>query len=165
MRKILVTGIAAGALGAGLLGSAALAESPAPPTPTAPTPPNAPRQSDTNDQRSEPAYTGTITVPQNTASNATETQESAALAALAKVTQDQARTATLGRFPGATIGKVSLDDENGVLVWSVELVDAKGAGQDVKVDAGNAAILNVQAGGADGAESGSSAGGETGAED
>ncbi len=165
MRKNLVTGIAAGALGAGLLGSAALAESPPPSTTTAPQPPNTPQQSDTNDQRSEPAYTGTITVPQNTTSDGAETQESAALASLATITQGQARTAALRRFPGATISAVSLDDENGVLVWSVELVDATGAGQDVKVDAGNAAILNVQAGGSDGAESGSPAGGESGTED
>jgi uncharacterized membrane protein YkoI len=50
---------------------------------------------------------------------------------------------------------VSLEDENGSVVWAVELIDANKAAHEVKVDAGNAAILAVEAGGADNEKSGS----------
>ena len=73
----------------------------------------------------------------------------AALAKLAKISEADARNAALAKFPGATIQKASLEDENGNVVWAVRLTDAKKAAQEVKVDAGNAAILAVEADGAD----------------
>ena len=50
---------------------------------------------------------------------ANEASETAALASQAKVTADQARAAALARFPGATVGKTELDNENGVVAYSV----------------------------------------------
>jgi uncharacterized membrane protein YkoI len=78
-----------------------------------------------------------------------EAAESAALAKLAKITEADARKAALAKFPGATIQKASLEDENGNVVWAVELTDTNKAAHEVKVDAGNGAILAVEAGGAD----------------
>ena len=76
---------------------------------------------------------------------ANEASETAALASQAKVTADQARAAALARFSGATVGKIELDNENGVVAYSVALVDSAGAGQDVKIDATSGAVLSAQA--------------------
>lgn len=57
------------------------------------------------------------------------------------VTADQAKAAALVQFPGATVISVQLDDENGQLVYSVELTDASGVSQDVKVDAMTGTVL------------------------
>lgn len=144
MRKKIIVTLAAGALGVGALGTAALADSPKPtqsPGIAQPTPPNA-------DQR-DPAYTGSIRIPQAAESGESEATEAAALARLATITQEQARSAALARYPGATTGAITLDDEDGFLVWSVELVDLAKAAWDVKVDAGTGAILHVDADGSD----------------
>ena len=96
-----------------------------------------------------PAYSSSIRVAEN--ESLSEAEESAALQSLAKITADQARSAALARFPGATVNKVELENENGALVYGVELTDASGASHDVKVDAGNSEVLHVEAEDADGA--------------
>jgi uncharacterized membrane protein YkoI len=87
-------------------------------------------------------------VPQG-ADNEDESAEAAALAKLAKLSEADARNAALAKFPGATIQKASLGDENGYLVWEVELTDASKTAHEVKVDAGNGAILATEANDAD----------------
>lgn len=77
------------------------------------------------------------------AESAADRQEAAQLQGLARVSADQARTAALARAPGQ-VTQVSLDNENGNLVYSVEVRDARGKVQDVKVDAGNAQVLHVE---------------------
>ena len=138
----------------GVIGSVALAESP--PPSASPTAPQAPKgatgatgakELDLDTQ--EPSYTGSVQAPKETGTEQSEAAESAALAALAKISETDARNAALTKFPGATIQKATLEDENGNVVWAVELTDANKAAQEVKVDAGNAAILAVEAGGAD----------------
>jgi hypothetical protein len=61
------------------------------------------------------------------------------------ITADQAKAAALAANPGTTATKVELDDENGCLVYSVELSN----GLDVKVDAGNGDILSTEQADAD----------------
>lgn len=98
--------------------------------------------------QAEPAYTGTVSVPD---------PEPADLGTLAKITVDEAQAAALAANPGTTVTKVELDNENGYLVYGVELSN----GSDVKVDAGNGSVLHTEtAGGDDGQEqtSGSEAG-------
>jgi uncharacterized membrane protein YkoI len=133
----------------GVIGSVALAESPppsaSPTTPQAPAGATGAKELDTQ----EPSYTGSVQAPKETGTEQSEAAESAALAALAKISEADARKAALAKFPGATIQKATLEDENGNVVWAVELTDANKAAQEVKVDAGNAAILAVEAGGAD----------------
>ncbi|MCW5882271.1 MAG: PepSY domain-containing protein, partial [Anaerolineae bacterium] len=98
-----------------------------------------------NDQT--PTYTCSIHVP--------EDQNN--LAGLATITTDQARAAALAANPGTTATKVELDNENGCLVYAVELSN----GKDVKVDAGNAHVVHTEAAGSDdGSEGGE--GGEGG---
>lgn len=76
------------------------------------------------------------------AESAADQQEAAQLQALARVSVDQARAAALARVPGQATA-VSLDNEDGNLVYSVNVRDARGTVQDVKVDAGNAQVLHV----------------------
>lgn len=63
--------------------------------------------------------------------------------------------------------KVELDNENGSLVYSVQLTDSTGKGQDVKVDAGTGQVLHAEADGPEGHEAGKTADGQeaAGAED
>jgi uncharacterized membrane protein YkoI len=62
------------------------------------------------------------------------------LSSLALITADEAQEATLAAYPGATVIEVELDNENGCLVYSVEL----DGDRDVKVDAGNGVILSIE---------------------
>ncbi|MCB0100096.1 MAG: PepSY domain-containing protein, partial [Caldilineaceae bacterium] len=68
-----------------------------------------------------------------------ETDEAAALQGSAKIDAAAAEAAAVAANPGATVVKSTLDSENGSLVYSVELSN----GLDVKVDAGNGAILHT----------------------
>jgi uncharacterized membrane protein YkoI len=112
-------------------------------------------------EQQSPADTGSITVTETSpgalndtgaVTETTDANEAAALAARAKITVDQAKAAALAANAGATVVKASLDNENGALVYSVELSN----GSDVKVDAGNGKILATDTGEAGGAS------GETG---
>lgn len=88
---------------------------------------------------SEPSYDGSIKVGNG---NEGESGEAAILSSLAKIDAAKATAAALGQVPG-TVLKVSLDNENGNVVYSVEIKTADNQLRDVKVDAGTAAILNV----------------------
>jgi uncharacterized membrane protein YkoI len=90
-----------------------------------------------------PSYGSSIRVDDAQYEGVSEADESAALAGLATITPEQAKAAALQANPGATVVKVELDNENGALVYSVELSD----GADVKVDAGNATVLYTDSGG------------------
>lgn len=72
-------------------------------------------------------------------SDADEAAEAAALASKAVISQEQAINIALTANPGATLAKASLDNENGVVVYSVELSN----GADVKVDAVTGQITGV----------------------
>ncbi len=90
-------------------------------------------------QKQVPAYTCSIKVPQ---------PEPADLSTLAKIKADQAMAAAQAAFPGAQVKKVELDNENGCLMYSVDLSN----GMDVKVDAGNGSILHQEPAGKEGHE-------------
>jgi uncharacterized membrane protein YkoI len=91
------------------------------------------------DSAQEPSYTSSVTVA-DTQESGSEADESSALASLATITADEARAAALAAVPG-TAGEVELENENGNVVYGVEVKDASGASYDVKVDAGNGAVL------------------------
>ncbi len=71
--------------------------------------------------------------------SAGEASEAASLQAQAKITPDQAKAAALKAVPG-TVLKAELENENGNLVYGVEIKTADGD-VDVKVDAGNGTVL------------------------
>lgn len=88
-----------------------------------------------------PTYTSSI----QTKGNGEGTEEAVALKPLAKIDINQAQRAALGANPGTTVVKTELDSENGALVYSVTLDN----GLDVKIDAGNAAVLHTEKAGGD----------------
>ncbi|MDH3307228.1 MAG: PepSY domain-containing protein [Acidimicrobiia bacterium] len=103
----------------------------------------------------EPSYTGSIQAPAED-ETLTDAEEEAQLAGLATITPDDAAAAANAAVAGEVV-EVELDDENGSVVYSVEIVDANGVQIDVKVDAGDGTILDQQADddadeGADGAD-------------
>jgi len=80
-----------------------------------------------------PGYPCSIKVPK---------PEPADLAALAKITAEQAMAAAQAAYPGSKVQKVELENENGCLVFCVSLSN----GLEVKVDAGTAAVLRHEQG-------------------
>jgi uncharacterized membrane protein YkoI len=107
------------------------------PTTTTSTASTANTDNDVNEQY--PNYTGSITAPENN----TDQQ----LAALATINSDQAKASALKdpTVAGGTVTSVSLDNENGNLVYSVEITKGSTA-YDVKVDAGTGSILFIEQG-------------------
>ncbi|MGQ9503213.1 MAG: PepSY domain-containing protein [Candidatus Oleimicrobiaceae bacterium] len=115
-------------------------------THTPPTPPAAVQQeAGPDDQVQAPSYAGSIVVDQARFEGMSEADEAAALQGMAIISADQAKAAAEAANPGATAVKVELDNENGTLVYSVELSN----GLDVKVDAGNGAVLHTEQADAD----------------
>ncbi|MCB8919998.1 MAG: PepSY domain-containing protein [Ardenticatenaceae bacterium] len=100
------------------------------------------------DTAQEPFYTGSIPMDEAQTDGMSEADESAALQGQAIVSADEAKAAAEAANPGANTVKVELDNENGMLVYSVALDN----GLDVKIDAGNAAILHTEQAGDDAAE-------------
>ncbi|MGF6920537.1 PepSY domain-containing protein [Paraburkholderia sp. 40] len=86
-----------------------------------------------------PAYQSSIKVPDQQKG---ERGEAARLAALARIDATRATSAALAQVPG-TVLKVALDNENGNLVYSVEIKTASNDIKDVKIDAGNGAVVHV----------------------
>jgi uncharacterized membrane protein YkoI len=71
-----------------------------------------------------------------------EGAESERLQSLARITPEQAQAAALAQVPG-TVKKVELENEDGNVVYGVEIKTAKGE-SDVKVDAGDGRVLHVE---------------------
>lgn len=100
-------------------------------------------QVDTGPDEQTPSYDSAIRVDDSQYDGLSEADEAAALSSLATIMPEQAKAAALQAHPGTTALKVQLDNENGALVYSVELDN----GVDVKVDAGTGAVLYVDSGG------------------
>ena len=77
----------------------------------------------------------------------TEGAESERLKSLARITPEQASAAALAQVPG-TVKKVELENEDGNVVYGVEIETAKGE-SEVKVDAGDGRVLHVDNDGED----------------
>ncbi|RDV84033.1 PepSY domain-containing protein [Ammonifex thiophilus] len=88
-------------------------------------------------EEQQPSYAASIRVNELQQDN--EQAEAQYLAKLAKITPDEAKAAALKAVPGQVTG-VSLDNENGNLVYSVEIKNGNEV-VDVKVDAGNGQVL------------------------
>lgn len=95
------------------------------------------------DQQS-PSYAGSITLSSSQDSGLSESEEATALQSQAKISASEAEAAALAANPGTKVTKSEIDNENGALVYSVELSN----GSDVKVDAGTGQVLYTDQGGA-----------------
>jgi len=78
------------------------------------------------------SYTSSITAPEN-----------AKLDGLAKITPEQAAAAAASAT-GGTAGKVELENEDGDVVYAVEVTQPDGTKLEAKVDAGNGNILRKE---------------------
>lgn len=105
-----------------------------------PTVPTASQVETSQADEHDPSYTASIRVTEQ--EGLSETDEAAALQPLATITADEAAQTAVATAPGTSVVQVELDNENGWLVYSVELSD----GSDVKVDAGNGAVLMTDSG-------------------
>lgn len=77
-----------------------------------------------------------IRVPENTESQAD-------LAKLARISQQEAEAAALAVQPGQIV-QAKLDDEEGFLVWQIDVKHGKGT-TEIAVDAGNSKVLAAEA--------------------
>ncbi len=68
-----------------------------------------------------------------------------AMAARAKITASEAARIAQTALPGKVV-ETQLDDENGYLIWEVELIGDQGQETQLKIDAGNGRLLAVEAG-------------------
>ena len=84
-----------------------------------------------NIQAQVPGYTCSIKVPE---------PEPKDLTSLAKIKTDKAMASAQAAYPGVAVRKVELENENGCLVYDVELSN----GMEVKVDAGNGTVLHKE---------------------
>lgn len=72
-----------------------------------------------------------------------ESKSDSALLSKATVTKDQAISSAKAAYPGYTVKDANIGDENGNLVYDVNMFDTKNKSIDVKVDAGNAKVLSA----------------------
>ena len=70
---------------------------------------------------------------------------------MAEIDTNQASSAAVAQVP-STVLEVTLDHENGHVVYSVEIKTTSTELKDVKVDAGTGKVLHVAAAGQDGEE-------------
>ena len=100
------------------------------------------------DERSEKAEAPGVEQEEGTEANEAaegraEAAEAAKLAPLAKIDRAQAEQAALAKVPGTATG-AELGDENGNLVWEIDVTAKDGTQHEVKVDAGNGTVLMAQ---------------------
>jgi uncharacterized membrane protein YkoI len=91
--------------------------------------------------------TGAIKLPDEVRSSSIKlprgAESQAEFARHAKVTQQEAEAAALAVMPGQVV-KARLDDEDGYLVWQIDVKHARGV-TEIAVDAGNAKALAAEA--------------------
>jgi len=136
MRRKVAAGLGGLALMLGTVGGV-VAVNAAPPL-TAPPAITQPAQAD-----AETADGPDMETTQNPGS-AAETPDTPIDASTVKVTTDQAKAAALAKFPGGTVGKAELGDENGVVIWGVSVTNTSGHRQEIKVDATTGQVNSVE---------------------
>ena len=84
-----------------------------------------------------PAFTGSVPAPAETEQ---AENDAASLAGLARTTPQQAGDAALAAVPG-TVTSTELEDDEGFVVYQVQVDRADGTAVEVTVDAGNGDVL------------------------
>ncbi len=72
-----------------------------------------------------------------------KSDDEAAFAGMAKISLDSAVNAALQAVPGKAL-KVELENENGYLVYGVEIAKTDKQVMNVKIDAGNGKVLKIE---------------------
>lgn len=147
--KAVVAGLATAAALAGGVGVAAAGGPPAPPNSGAASdqaeqPEGAEGSEGTEGaEEQEPSLNGSVAATE--VEGETEQQEATRLASDATVSQAAAEAAALQAVPG-TVTASELGNENGSVVWEVDVQKADGSAVEVKVDAGNGTVLAQETG-------------------
>jgi uncharacterized membrane protein YkoI len=96
-------------------------------------------------QEEEQDIKGAVSAPTGSGeeNEAAETEEPRGLAELTRIDQTVAEEAALGVVPGA-VREVELENENGFVVYEVEVAGQDGALHEVVVDAGNGEVLGQE---------------------
>lgn len=134
-------GLFAGAAGI----AAAATRQPSPTTPPAASA-EAGDQKGTTDRNEgqDHSYTSSITVPETPgAPELSDADEAKQLQALAKISAADAEAAAVAAVPGKA-APAQLENEDGNVVWEVEVTAADGKVTEVKVDAGNGKVLHQE---------------------
>lgn len=72
-----------------------------------------------------------------------DAQDQAELAKQVTITEEEATKTALKKVPG-TITDIELENENGTIVYGIEIVAKDGSQQDVKIDAKTGKIVKVE---------------------
>lgn len=104
------------------------------------------------DDSQEPDLNGSVQAPEGD-EDTSEADEAKTLESLATITVDDAIAAATDSVPG-TADTAELENENGSVVYEVEVTADDGSDTEVKVDAGNGAVLDTEAEDEDEGESG-----------
>ena len=91
-----------------------------------------------SDSEKEQHVVGTIKAPAESATEQDDTQEAAALQALARVTPEEAKATA--QAAGGSATAVEIEEEDGYVVYEVEVTTKSGI-TDVTVDAGSGKVL------------------------
>lgn len=127
--------IAGGAAAVGItLGAAAIASADTAPTDQEPVA--------ETDETQEPELHGSVQAPEDDDS-ASEADEAETLESRAKITADEAITAATDAVRG-TADVAELENENGSVVYEVDVTAEDGSKTEVKVDAGNGKVLGAE---------------------
>lgn len=95
-----------------------------------------------SDSEKEQHVVGTIKAPAESATEQDDTQEAAALQALATVTPEEAK-AIAAQAAGGSATPVEIEEEDGYVVYDVEVTTKSGI-TDVTVDAGSGKVLRQE---------------------
>jgi hypothetical protein len=99
----------------------------------------------TTKDAADPTFAGSVRAPaEQNGQEVPGDQQQAALQELATVSPQQAEEAALSAVPG-TVADTDLDEENGFVLYSVEVNGSNGTVTEVTVDAGGAEVLARQA--------------------
>ena len=105
-------------------------------------------------EEQEPKLNGSIQVKEDEVAGESEQEESARLSDKAEVSEQDAKAAALAAVGGGTVTDSELGNENGSLIWEIEVTKTDGSQVEVKVDAGNGTVLAQEAEDEDGTEDG-----------
>jgi uncharacterized membrane protein YkoI len=148
IKKFLATAVVVSVIGGGAVGVVAAAQSniPAPVSSPAVVSPQVDKEIPDATEPAGAAEVKDANEPADKAEapEAVDPNEQAKLQKAATLTQDQASAAALAQVKG-TVKSVELEDENGTVVYGVQVLGADGKGYDVKVDAATGKVLKADA--------------------
>lgn len=139
-KKIVIAALAATGVAAGIGLSTTVALGDTSPSPSATSEQDAPGDDNGGDNGLH--FTSSVTAPET--DTADETGEAAALLPLARIDAATAEANALAQVPG-TASEVQLENADGNVVWTVQVLDSAGLHTTVFIDAGNGSVLATKA--------------------